>query len=995
MGADRKYKIKLGSGRIVGPIDRDQVLKFIKKKHILGEEQARVHPDGEWKEFRSIPELAELLMAHLLGGDPAETPRKSAESSGKTATVKLAETKVLGGGQATLAVGAGPDAEGEATVVAEVSSSERSGASEDSEDATKVDLGGEGDESGSGSIERESQPKRLPVRVTEQETVVFQAPDRALSATGEGEGGGGVGLLDVQGIRTRRRPNLRPILIVLAVGFLVYQALDWFQPKSGSQPLTAVVRPQSPNYGAQPRDVIASKKLFEEGVRSFEEDNVVALRKAAALLLKSASLDQSNSSAHALLASAYLGLIDSVNKDENYFSVIYGLIGVAQGKDTETPESVQAYVDYYLVADRVEAARDKIVSYTKTHQYGPAIYYLLAKVLYARRDFQEAASYLQQIADRDIFSPKIYYLRGLVAKELDTEENAIRQFELAIKMNSAHAKSRLQIVRLMEKVGQLSKAGPHLEFLALNPGLLSPPDLAEAFYYRSRWKTLERRTDEALGDIERAVKLMPDNANYRLEYYALRATEGAPAGATVSKARLFYFLDHGQRLLKEGKYQEALTEFMQARQANPDSPLPLEKMGDMFLVMNDIRNARDNYKKAAEMSPGSAEVWSKYIGALIDMYEWKDAREAIEKIRPNPRAQSAIDKRAGDMFAKQGLHVEAIKLYKKAMGHTEIDPAVYISFAKSLMALKQAKDAVLFFSLARRLDPMNVEAIRGTAQALAETEGIEGATLYLRDELQRGSTPKAEVLSVLGDLELQRGEYGRADSYVQQAIAANPMVAAPWKLKAKIILARDGENPKALEKALAAFKAFSDRNPADPTGYEERYLIFHRQKQYEAAFEELDKIFALYPRYPKLHQYRGKLYTTMGDYKKAGEEYKSELANHPNDANVMVQLGSALLQQQKQDEALQWFVKAMTLAPEAAEPKHYAGYAQYQMKNYPAAIALLIQAARIDPGNPQIFKRLGLSYLAMGDNAKAAEAFRKYLELAPDAPDRDKVTPYL
>lgn len=52
-------------------------------------------------------------------------------------------------------------------------------------------------------------------------------------------------------------------------------------------------------------------------------------------------------------------------------------------------------------------------------------------------------------------------------------------------------------------------------------------------------------------------------------------------------------------------------------------------------------------------------------------------------------------------------------------------------------------------------------------------------------------------------------------------------------------------------------------------------------------------------------------------------------------------------------------------------------------------------AAQLDPGLPDPYRQLGFLYYQQKDNAKAREAFAKYLALMPDAPDARRVREYL
>lgn len=415
----------------------------------------------------------------------------------------------------------------------------------------------------------------------------------------------------------------------------------------------------------------------------------------------------------------------------------------------------------------------------------------------------------------------------------------------------------------------------------------------------------------------------------------------------------------------------------------------------MFSRLHDLGNARINYKMAADRAPQSIEIWSKYIDISIQSYDWDEAQKAMDRFRALPVNQSAIDKAAADMYAKQGRPAEAQIFYKKAMARDAVDTDVYIAYAKSLMQTKNYKEAPFFFALALRFDPLNVDALIGTAKCIAGADSIDRAISMLQDELQKGgSAIQGELLSAIAEFYIQKGDWAQAQQYVDQAMTANPDLANPWKLQAQIYLNREGVQKDAVEKALAAYQSFSDRNASDPTGYLERYRLFLKKTQFDKAQEELRKVFGIYPKYPNLHFYFGALYSLESNHKAAAEEYKIELNNNPGNVATMLALGRELVEIGGVNEALTLFNKAMLLAPKSAEAKQESAYANYLLKNYQGAVALYNAALALDSGNPMIYKRLGLVYREMGDSPDAVMAFRKYLEMEPDAPDRAEFERY-
>ncbi len=59
------------------------------------------------------------------------------------------------------------------------------------------------------------------------------------------------------------------------------------------------------------------------------------------------------------------------------------------------------------------------------------------------------------------------------------------------------------------------------------------------------------------------------------------------------------------------------------------------------------------------------------------------------------------------------------------------------------------------------------------------------------------------------------------------------------------------------------------------------------------------------------------------------------------------------------------------------------------------ALAAYEQAATLDPTLPEPHRELGFLYYQQKQNARAADAFRTYLALKPDAPDARRIKEYL
>ncbi|RYZ66320.1 MAG: tetratricopeptide repeat protein [Proteobacteria bacterium] len=220
---------------------------------------------------------------------------------------------------------------------------------------------------------------------------------------------------------------------------------------------------------------------------------------------------------------------------------------------------------------------------------------------------------------------------------------------------------------------------------------------------------------------------------------------------------------------------------------------------------------------------------------------------------------------------------------------------------------------------------------------------------------------------------------------------ANPDLASPWRVKAQVYLARDGVDKKAYQHALDAYTSFVERNPTDPTGYFDLYSLYMKLGNYERAQFELERIQSYYPKYPNLHLYKGIMYSTMGNYRAAVPEFEVEIKQNEQHLQAYLGLGKAQLEMRDFESAAKNLQMAMRLNPKSSEAKFYSAMTNQRLKNFVGAIALFKTALDLDPGNPLLYKRMGECYREMGETQAMRAAFKKYLQMEPDAPDRREI----
>jgi Tfp pilus assembly protein PilF len=168
-----------------------------------------------------------------------------------------------------------------------------------------------------------------------------------------------------------------------------------------------------------------------------------------------------------------------------------------------------------------------------------------------------------------------------------------------------------------------------------------------------------------------------------------------------------------------------------------------------------------------------------------------------------------------------------------------------------------------------------------------------------------------------------------------------------------------------LDESVKEFRRAIELDPGSAHARENLGAVLAEQRRYKEALVELLAAVELDPESPSVHF---SLATFVADHgaDMAAEGYRAALALDPAFPDAQLNLGLALADQQKTEEALAALGAAVSQAPDDALPRHELALLQMDEGDHRAAIVQLKEVVRLEPERYEGHLDLGLCYAEKG-----------------------------
>ncbi len=284
------------------------------------------------------------------------------------------------------------------------------------------------------------------------------------------------------------------------------------------------------------------------------------------------------------------------------------------------------------------------------------------------QDSEMLFRHVLEVADNNYF---VHYNLGNAFDEKGQTDEAINQFQEAIRLKSAFAKAHNNLGIALFKKGQIEEAiGQFQEAIRLDPeSIRAHNNLGNALLGK------KDQIDEAISQFQEVIRLDPESirAHNNLGNALLKKDQIDEA---ISQFRETIRLDTddaeahfnlGIALFKKDQIDEAISQLQEAVRLKPDSAKAHNNLGNALLQKDRIDEAISQYQKAIRLAPDFADAHYNLGIALLKKGQIDEGiSQYQETIRLKPDYIKAYNS-FGNALLKKGQIDEAISQYQEAI----------------------------------------------------------------------------------------------------------------------------------------------------------------------------------------------------------------------------------------------------------------------------------------------------------------------------------------
>ena len=513
-------------------------------------------------------------------------------------------------------------------------------------------------------------------------------------------------------------------------------------------------------------------------------------------------------------------------------------------------------------------------------------------------------------------------------------------------------------------------------------------------------------------------------------------------GGCSAASRKAHRLERADQNFKAGKYDEARVDYLVVLRADPRNTLAVQRLGQIWSEDGAPITAMPFLMRARDLQPDNVAVRKKLLGALVGIGGFEQAKQEATEILQRapgdaetlflltqfvrtPEQIAEMEEQVKKFPAKDSVQFHlaaaniALRRNDKAKAEAEMQEALKVDPKSALAhaalgqfyaANKQFDQADRELKTASESAPPRSNFPVQYAEFLAATGKRDAAKTILRGVAKQ--TPDyLPVWRILAKTALAEQNYKEAIESLQNIFTREPQDLEARFMEADALLGqrKAKEAVQALEKLDAEYQgklplikvrlakaALADNdslkaaklldqvlaeNPKYPEAIVTRADLSIRSGQAGQAIAPLQQLLKDEPNSEPAQQLLAEAYRATGRFEEASQLFRKQLAPGNASALPYFNLGVTKLQENKPEEARQYFEKAAEIEPNNIVLVEQLVGLDIAKKDFDTAMRRVRQQMEKTPNYAPVYFVEGKIYAAQSDWPRAEASFKKAVDL--------------
>ena len=1003
----KRYRVKLKSGRIIGPFHKEDIGDLYLKGHLEGDEQYQYFPVGDWAAVKEFQELSDYIH-EIIDEKPSDDSNKIKEFEYDKQTQidinydelekKAASTKK--DIEETRIIQKKPSVEIEKTIVKNI---QQKNPKDEMEEKKEEKIPERKEE----PVNIDAKTKVLNIRLdmadVRKEAEHFE--QESAKDTGESNKKERLkGKYNLQKIKMTNKKKITPI-VALSIIVVVYFVLFDSGEKEGVDPKSFNVKIP---VAYQVENKSKAKKLLDMGKESYNKGNYLNKIKAAEHFYLSVSHQYRGNKALGHLIMTYAELYPNVLEKEKRRAAVrlHKIIQTAASRHLQDINVALGAALFYNHIGKYDTAIYMIENYLRVSPPSKKLFCIYLNVLLdagklskGRKAFEQVKNIVDKGGNVPVAAylsmSKYYLFNEELEKALGIIKKGIRKNPKSVPLFIGLAELTVKKLEALE----LSLKDPaFLKEFALLVKILKlieeyKSDHAPAYY--AKYLEFSGLLSAIQGDTQTAAKLFKislainDSRKLRSKLATLSLGGGNLAEKLILENKIIDRMKKSRASLKERKWKEAFSYALEAVEYNEDY-IPAQ------LLLVEIQTKRGYYddainslKELNKLHKGNRKIHFKLVDTYLDVNKFKSAyQNIIEMNRMAKIGQTAeFASLQGKYFLKKGDDFLASKWFQESISRNPLDERNYFELSKIYLRNRNYSKSKSVLARALALTPNKTEYHLVYASILYEYDSPEVAIGYLRKILETDKENK-DILGQIAIFYYRNGQHKDFELYkkeLERSVFRNTLFYS-FLIRASILNGDYKETEKYSRLLLES----------EPGNIEIRMSLgktLYEAGLYAKADEVFNGILIRLESYPKVYYYLAKISLERKKFNNALSFAEKEIEGNSDlyygyyvKGEIYRRMGP-----KKWRLAIKSLEKAISIDTNSVETLIALGWIYLRQDFAEKARELYLRAKNRDENNPEVRKQLGFSYRAIGQDALAIDELKVYLQLKPDAPDRRDV----